>query len=171
MIVIRVAIHRERKTYRRVLWSDLTPHGPSGGLLSVGAPYSTYEGDHGASRVPRHRCSCVPRSLTPAGPPGSHHFDPFVLASGMVTPSPPASAVTRLNCFGECGLPCGPQDSLCTLRMHCSAVQRIAQSSLPFQQRGASICLTSSFAFATLDTDGWLGLTRRGLTPRKRCRA
>ena len=33
--------------------------------------------------------------------------------------------VSRLNRFGECGLPCGPQDSLCTLRtvrsfaLHC----------------------------------------------------
>jgi len=39
-----------------------------------------------------------------------------------------AIGVTRLNRFGECGLPCGPQDSLCTLRMHCSAIQRVAQS-------------------------------------------
>jgi len=30
--------------------------------------------------------------------------------------------VTRLNRLGECGLPCGPQDSLCTLRIACSAV-------------------------------------------------
>lgn len=30
--------------------------------------------------------------------------------------------VTRLNRLGECGLPCGPQDSLCTLRTSCSVV-------------------------------------------------
>ena len=30
--------------------------------------------------------------------------------------------VTRLNRLGECGLPCGPQDSLCTLRISCSVV-------------------------------------------------
>ena len=38
-------------------------------------------------------------------------------------------------------------------------------------ERVASICLTTSFAFATLDTGGWLGLTRRGLAPRKRRQA
>ena len=128
------------------------------------------EQQNGASRVPRHLRSCVPRSLTPTGPPGSHHIDPFVLASGSVTPSPPALAVTRLNCFGECGLPCGPQDSLCTLRMHCSAIQYVAQSSHPLEGV-ASICLTTSFAYATLNTGSWLGLTRQGLSPCKRCRA
>ncbi len=30
--------------------------------------------------------------------------------------------VTRLNRLGECGLPCGPQDSLCTLRIFRSVV-------------------------------------------------
>ena len=154
------------RPYRRgVLWGDLTPLGPSGDLILIGTPYPLSEGDHGASRVPRHLCSCVPRSLTPTGPPGSHRYDPFVLASGSVTPSPPALAVTRLNCFGECGLPCGPQDSLCTLRMHCSAIQCLAQSSLTLQERVASTYLTSSVALATLDTGGWLGLTRQGLPP------
>lgn len=74
-------------------------------------------------------------------------------------------SVTRLNRFGECGLPCGPQDSLGTLRMHCSAIQGFAQSSPPRGGRGASIYLTSSVAYATLDTGGWLGLTRQGLAP------
>ncbi len=55
--------------------------------------------------------------------------------------------------------------------MHCSAIQGVAQGSLPSQARVASICLTFSFASATLDTGGCLGLTRRGLSPRKRCRA
>jgi len=81
------------------------------------------------------------------------------------------SSVPRLNCLGECGLPCGPQDALCTLRAHCSAIQGVAQSSSILREGGASIYLTSSFAYATLDTGGWLGLTRRGLSPRKRCQA
>ncbi len=35
----------------RVLWSDLTPHRPSGVLRSVGTPYP-HEGDDGVSQVP-----------------------------------------------------------------------------------------------------------------------
>ena len=34
-------------------------------------------GGHGISQVPRHLSSCVPRSTTPAGPPGSHHERSF----------------------------------------------------------------------------------------------
>lgn len=37
--------------------------------------------------------------------------------------------------------------------------------------RVASIHLTSSVGCGTLDTGGWLGIIRRGLPPRKICRA
>ena len=50
-------------------------------------------------------------------------------------------------------------------------IQGVAQSPQPCEERVASICLTSSVACATLDMGGWLGLTQRGLAPRKRYRA
>ena len=102
-----------------------------------------------------HLSYCVPRSLTPTGPLGSHHIDPFVLASDFVTPSPPAvMMITRLHRLREDGLPCGPQDSLCTLRI--------------FRSFALHCILLIS---ATLDTGGWLDLTRQGLAPCKKCRA
>ncbi len=53
--------------------------------------------------------------------------------------------------------------------MHCSAIQDAAQCS---PQGGvASAHLKSSFAHATLDTGDWLGLTRQGLSPCKKCQA
>jgi hypothetical protein len=66
---------------------------------------------------------------------GLHHAsNPLqspVWASDFVTPSPPAvMMITRLNRLREDGLPCGPQDSLCTLRTHRSAIQVVAQSPL-----------------------------------------
>ena len=42
---------------------------------------------------------------------------------------------------------------------------------LTLSGRDASIYLTTSFTPATLDTGGWLSLTRQGLAPCKRCRA
>ena len=120
----------------------------------------------------RHLSSCVPRSLTPAGPRGSHHTRSLCVGFRAAnTVSTCSHEVTRLNRLRECGLPCGPQDSLCTLRMHCSAIQGVAQSSLHFTEKGASIYLTTSVAYATLDTGGWLDLARRGLSPRQRCQA
>jgi hypothetical protein len=119
-----------------------------------------------------HLSSCVPRSLTPAGPRGSHHERSLCVGfRNTNTVSTCANEVTRLNCLGECGLPCGPQDALCTLRVHCSVIQGVAQSSQPLLEGGASICLTTSFAYATLDRGGWLGLTPRGLSPRQKCQA
>jgi hypothetical protein len=80
-----------------------------------------------------HLSSCVPRSLTPAGPRGSHRERSLRVGFRTAnTVSTCANEVTRLNRLEECGLPCGPQDSLCTLRMHCSAIQGVAQSYLPF---------------------------------------
>jgi hypothetical protein len=55
--------------------------------------------------------------------------------------------------FRERDLPCGLQDSLCTLALHLV--------------RG----FRHSAAGPTLDTGGWLTLTRRGLSPRKRRQA
>ena len=55
---------------------------------------------------------------TPADPREPHQNGPSVWASGSLTPSP--SALNRANgavsSFGECGLPCGLRDSLCTLQ-------------------------------------------------------
>ena len=74
------------------------------------------------------------------------------------------------------GSPYGLQDSLCTLRVSCSDIRCLswwivgrADSQCPF-----SIWVIptrfpgrASAIHATLDTGDWLGLTRRGLAPRK----
>src|SRR5262249_13146628 len=52
-----------------------------------------------------------------------------------------------ISSLGDCGLPCGRRDSLCTLQLFCSALLR-----------------TSSIA-ATLGMSGWLLLTQQGLSP------
>ena len=52
-----------------------------------------------------------------------------------------------VSSLGDCGLPCGRRDSLCTLQLFCSALLR-----------------TSSIA-ATLGMSGWLLLTQQGLSP------
>ena len=67
----------------------------------------------------------MPRSWTPAGRPRPCPLRPFgVLGSGHWTPSPPALCVSRLIRFREVrSLPCGLQDSLCTLRL-CRSVLR-----------------------------------------------
>ena len=63
--------------------------------------------------------------MTPAGPRGSHHERSLCVGFRIAnTVSTCSHDVTRLNRLRECGLPCGPQDSLCTLRMHCSAIHR-----------------------------------------------
>ena len=56
----------------------------------------------------------------------------------------------RYQHFREHGLPCGLHDSLCTLHLLCS-----------FRT------IRNSATDATLNTGGWLSLTRRGLAPRK----
>lgn len=67
----------------------------------------------------------MPRSWTPAGRPRPCPLRPFgVVGSGHWTPSPPALCVSRLIRFREVrSLPCGLQDSLCTLRL-CRSVLR-----------------------------------------------
>ena len=76
-------------------------------------------------------------------------IDSFVLASGYLTPSPPAlHTLTRLNRFRVVRHPSGLQDSLCTLRPHCIHVTQ-------YNYR-----IHHSARDATLDTDGWLALTK-----------
>ena len=58
-----------------------------------------------------------------------------------------------VSCLGDCGLPCGRRDSLCTLHLFRSALLR-----------------TSSIA-ATLGMSGWLLLTQQGLSPCKKRQA
>src|SRR5205823_4745183 len=87
------------------------------------------------------------------GPPHPSLIGRLVLASGLLRPSPSATSSSR-SCTrtkGERGHPCGLQDTLCTLR--------------PSLVRGyLSNC---SAMDATLDTGGWLALTRQGLSPGK----
>ena len=145
---------RGRRYRLKVLWSDLTPRGPSGGLRYKLVHLTLSEGNHGASQVPgislpachalRPRQSLQDLTITiPSCRLPEHQHRRRLLLE-----------VTRLNCFGECGLSCGPQDSLCTLRISCPVVS-LTPSSIP----------------ATLDTGGWLGLTRQGLPPCKKCQA
>ena len=111
------------RRYRlKVLWSDLTPHGPSGGLRCGLVHLTLSEGTHEASQVPgislpachalRPRQSLQDLTVTiPSCRLPEHQHRRRLLLE-----------VTRLNCFGECGLSCGPQGSLCTLRISCSVV-------------------------------------------------
>ena len=159
------------RCYRlRVIWSDLTPHGPSGVLLALVTP--TLNGE--TMGPPRFLASLFLRATLsdPDRPSGISPFTiPLCWIPRTLKPSPPAlNEVTRLNRFGECGLPCGPQDALCTPRVHCSVIQDI-DATPPHMVGVASIYLTTSFAHATLDRGGWLGLTPRGLSPRQRCQA
>ena len=74
----------------------------------------------------------------------------FVLASGTLKPSPTSTGISKLYpTFRVYGYPYGLQDSLCTLRLACSQD------------------FTRSATDATLDTGGWLNLTRQGLAPCK----
>jgi hypothetical protein len=134
-----------------VLWSDLTPHGPSGGLL---LGWSTLPSGKETAGPPRFLTPLFLRA-TLSDPGRPSRISPersrcigFRFSNTVATCS---IGVTRLNRFGECGLPCGPQDSLCTLRT--------------FRSFALHCILLMS---ATLDTGGWLGLTRRGLAPRKK---
>ena len=103
--------------------------------------------------------TAVPYGISPfqrQGKPCERTDDSFVLASSVIRLSP--TALIHFNeaalGFRECGLPCGLHSSLCTLHAPCSAV--------------AKSFATTSATRATLGTGGWLGLTRRGLSPRKK---
>ena len=138
-----------------VLWSDLTPHAPSDSLLFVGIPYLPLQEAMGS---PRFRGISVPACRAPRPRQALQDLtanDPFVLASGKTTPSPPAlMTVTRLTGFREVHAPLRPTG----FSVYASDISFVALH-----------CVTS--ISATLDTGGWLGLNRWGLAPHKRCQA
>jgi hypothetical protein len=104
--------------------------------------------------------SClVSRQCHKISPIGST-CDSSVKASRTLTLSPSAlMPLTRLNRFRVMRHPSGLLDSLCTLHLSCSRLQQYLYHS----QRSAR--------GATLDTGGWLALTRPGLSPGKKRQA
>ena len=76
--------------------------------------------------------------------------DALVLGSARVKVLPDRKGISELyQLSGTHGVPYGLHDTLCTLRHACS------------------MCLHMSAHDATLDTGGWLVLTRQGLSPCK----
>ena len=62
-------------------------------------------------------------TLIPAVLPGSHLYRSLCVGFRKANTIADCSyEVTRLNCFEECCLSCGPQDSLCTLRISRSVI-------------------------------------------------
>jgi hypothetical protein len=118
---------------------------------------------HHAETLDRSLCSLL-SAWFPGGATlsrsSSRLNDSFVLASVLLTTSPSAfTLLTRLKPLrdGACH-PSGLCHSLCMLRLSCSHVLRHIPPS--HSARGA-----------TLDTGGWLTLTRPGLPPGKKHQA
>ena len=115
-------------------------------------------GVFGASRVLQHISSCMPRPEDSDGP--SH---PRLISDVLVLPSANVKTLGIRNLLHISKLyqhfrvrdhPYGLQDSLCTLHLLFN-----------------DYLVAGSATGATLDTGEWLTLTRRGLSPRKICRA
>ena len=139
----------------RVLRADPTPRAPSVGLsLSVGVTY-LFPGAPGASQVPDASLRTCHVLRTP---PELHRLARTAASCWLPRPLPrrppdvsPCGEELQLSgLYQTSGVrsPCGLRDALCTLQLLRSA-------------------RTSSEA-ATLDTGGWLGLTRWGLSPHKK---
>ena len=118
----------------------------------VGVIISLHPGACGASRVLERLSSCMPRSEDSDGYPRSRHKRALHVGFQHVkTVAIRGLAISKLyQHFRERDLPYGLQDSLCTLALHLV--------------RG----FRHSAAGPTLDTGGWLALTRPGLSPGKR---
>jgi hypothetical protein len=114
-----------------------------------------HPGAFGASRVLRRLSFCIPWPEDSGGPPHPSHCGCFVLPSRTLKLSASATSLFR-SCTSTSGNAISPTvyRMLC-VRLPCTVV------------RG----LRPSAAGPTLDTGGWLTLTRRGLSPRKRRRA
>jgi hypothetical protein len=113
-------------------------------------------GAFGASRVLRRLSSCMPRPDDSGGHPRTGQNACFMLASRSLTLSPSAGYVSR-SCTSTSGSAISPTAyRILCVRLPCKFV------------RGA---YASSAAGPTLDTGGWLALTRPGLSPGKRRRA
>ena len=140
----------------RVLRADPTPRKPSARLsFSVGCAYLVSPGASRVSQVPNASLRACHALETP---PELHHLAQnggFTSASVSVTTSPSGSLPSRggTTAFGAdqtsgMRFPCGLRGSLCTLQL--------LRSGWPSSEA------------ATLDTGGWLGLTRWGLAPHKK---
>jgi hypothetical protein len=97
-----------------------------------------------------------------------------VLGSVRVKALPDRNGISELSQLsGTHGVPYGLHDSLCTLRHACSmrvlkVTGVVCVRVSPFvPQRPAYRILHMSAHDATLDTGGWLALTRQGLSPCK----
>ena len=153
-----------------VLLGYLTPHSPSGGLLFVGAPYPLYEGDYGAFQVPQHASSCELRSLTPAAPLGFNQYDPLVLASGLVTPSPLALSSIDAGSLEGVRSPLPPIWVLCVRFRHIVRLMQGCRAQVLTKPLSHRLSLISSVTSATLDTGGCLGLDRWVFHPARHVR-
>ena len=114
-----------------------------------------HPGAFGASRVLRRLSFCIPWPEDSGGPPHPSHRGRFVLPSRTLTLSASATSLFR-SCTSTSGNAISPTvyRMLC-VRLPCNLVRGLRHSA----------------AGPTLDTGGWLTLTRRGLSPRKRRRA
>jgi hypothetical protein len=112
-------------------------------------------GTPGASRVLQRISSCMPRPVDSGGPPHPRQTGCLCVAFRHVkTVGIRNKLISKLyQHFRAHGRPYGLQDSLCTLTS--SIVRGLPHSSMK----------------PTLDTGGWLTLSRRGLPPRKIRRA
>lgn len=95
---------------------------PSVGLRAVGFPYPPTipwwrPGDAWVSQVPDVSLPTCHALETPPESPGTRQITrPCCWLPWILTCRPPVEILTRLNRFGEVHFPCGPWDSLSTLR-------------------------------------------------------
>jgi hypothetical protein len=112
-------------------------------------------GAFGASRVLERLSSCMPRPEDSGGPPHPSHNGCFVLPSRTLRLSASATSL-----FRSCTSTSGSAISPAAYRILCVRLPHNLVRGLPRSAMGP-----------TLDTGGWLTLTRRGLSPRKRRQA
>ena len=135
----------------------------SGIALSPGFPFRAsitayrttafpQSGAHGASQVLRRISSFMPQPEDSGGPPHPHLHGCFVWASGTLTPSPSAT-----NLFRSCTSFQGTRSPLRPTGFSVYASPALFARLVP----------PDSAAGATLDTGGWLALSRPGLPPGK----
>jgi hypothetical protein len=113
----------ERRYRLRVLRADLTSHWPSVPFFRSGGPTSAFcdltRGAGGISQVLVRFSSYIPRSKVDPGRP-SESLPKRSLCVGFPSVNTVAICINLIleavSSLGDCGFPCGLQDSLCTLQ-------------------------------------------------------
>jgi hypothetical protein len=144
----------------RLLWADLTSKGSSLASLLTKLPYHCPCGTPLDLSSSQCISTYMPRLKNSADSPQPYQYGCFAWTSMALQTSSVRPNIYRSDTSTSgTRIPYGLYDSLCTLRQYCSrdAVLTAEKQSL----------ISHSAKGATLDTGGWLSLTRQGLTPCK----